>query len=222
MKGDWEPPVGEQRERGIREPAGNPMPVMLARDEVVLPSWPRMRLSMRTGVMKKVLIGSISLVLLASAAGFAAKPAGKPVPPAARKIPGITAEDTHPKACLDCHVNHPEMNLDARLSTIVGGFTKQVGAKMLAKAKAAAADPSKIKGRHPSVDTAFKDVPNTCRNCHRREFQAAPPFVRLMHIIHLVGGQGNHFMTFYQGECTLCHKLDQTTGAWSIPSGAEK
>ena len=176
---------------------------------------------MRSAVMKCVGFGSTILVLLVSAASLAGKPAVPPAP-TPRKIPGITAKDTHPKACIDCHVNHPEMNLDARLSTTVGGFTKQVDEKTLAKAKAAAADPSKIVGRHPVVDAAFKDIPNACRNCHRREFQAAPPFVRLMHAIHLVGGQENHFMTFYQGECTLCHKLDPKTGAWSIPSGAEK
>jgi hypothetical protein len=50
----------------------------------------------------------------------------------------------------------------------------------------------------------------------------APPFVCPMHAMHLVGGQDSHFMTFYQGECTHCHKLDQKSGAWSLPSGPEK
>ena len=176
---------------------------------------------MRRAVMTCVCFGSMILVLSVPAASLAGKPAVPPAP-APRKIPGITTKDTHPKACIDCHVNHPEMNLDDRLSTIVGGFTKKVTEKALAKAKAAAADPSKIQGRHPVVDAAFKDIPNACLNCHRREFQAAPPFVHLMHAIHLVGGQENHFMTLYQGECTLCHKLALKTGAWSIPSGAEK
>jgi cytochrome c553 len=115
------------------------------------------------------------------------------------------------------------MNLDARLSTIVRGLTQQVDPKMLAKTMAAATYPSKIQGRHPPVvDTTFNDIPNACLKCHGPKFQAAPRFVRLMHLIHLVGGQENHFMTLYQGECTLCHKLDQKTGTWSIPSGAEK
>lgn len=178
---------------------------------------------MRIWVMKSAFIGSMALVLLAPAASLAGKPAAKPAPPAARKIPGLTAEDTHPKACIDCHVNHPEMNLDARLSTIVRGLTQQVDPKMLAKTMAAATYPSKIQGRHPPVvDTTFNDIPNACLKCHGPKFQAAPRFVRLMHLIHLVGGQENHFMTLYQGECTLCHKLDQKTGTWSIPSGAEK
>ena len=50
----------------------------------------------------------------------------------------------------------------------------------------------------------------------------APPFARLMHAIHLVGAQDSHYMTFYQGECTHRHKLDQKSGAWSLPSGPEK
>ena len=177
---------------------------------------------MQIRVIGSVFICSMALVLLASAASLAEKPAAKAGPPAARKIPGITAEDTHPNACIDCHVNHPEMKMDARLSTVIGGFTKQVDEKTLAKAKAASADPSKIKGKHPAVDAAFKDIPNACLKCHKRDSKTAPPFAHLAHAIHLVGGQENYFMTVYQGECTQCHKLDQKTGAWSIPSGPEK
>ena len=32
--------------------------------------------------------------------------------PPARKIPGMTAADTHPGACVDCHIIYKEMNLD--------------------------------------------------------------------------------------------------------------
>jgi hypothetical protein len=44
----------------------------------------------------------------------------------------------------------------------------------------------------------------------------------MMHAMHLTGGEKNPFLTMYQGECTLCHKLDGRTGAWTIPSGTEK
>ena len=43
-----------------------------------------------------------------------------------------------------------------------------------------------------------------------------------MHRIHLTGGDKNHYLTEFQGDCTNCHKLDQKTGAWSLGSGSEK
>lgn len=43
-----------------------------------------------------------------------------------------------------------------------------------------------------------------------------------MHVIHLVGGNGNRFLTANQGECTHCHKLNQKTGTWKTASSAEK
>jgi hypothetical protein len=42
-----------------------------------------------------------------------------------------------------------------------------------------------------------------------------------MHNVHLTGAQ-NEFLVLYQGQCTHCHKLDLKTGAWRMPSGAEK
>ena len=44
----------------------------------------------------------------------------------------------------------------------------------------------------------------------------------MIHEIHLTGGDTNHFLTMFQGECTLCHKLDAKSGAWAIPSGPER
>jgi hypothetical protein len=55
-----------------------------------------------------------------------------------------------------------------------------------------------LKGKHPKVEVA-----------------------RMAHPVHLTGGDENHFMTLFQGECTHCHKLDRATGAWSIPSAPE-
>ncbi len=72
------------------------------------------------------------------------------------------------------------------------------------------------------MSDALADVPRSCLECHGRDAREAPAFARLVHRIHLTGGERNHYLTLFQGECTHCHKLDATTGAWSLPSGAEK
>jgi len=159
-------------------------------------------------------------VLSLSATGLAGKPAAKPQP--MRKIPGITAEDPHPNACVDCHKNHPEMKFDGRLSTLLTRFGTKVDDDVLVKAKAAAADPAFIKGKHPTVTQAFQSIPHACLQCHKADSKQAPPFAKLMHAIHLVGGEKNHFLAMAQGDCTHCHKLDQKTGAWSLPTSPEK
>ena len=162
--------------------------------------------------------------LLPSAGTASAQPpAGAPQMPPARKIPGITAPDTHPGACVDCHINYKEMNLDARFSTLVKGWTTEVAPALLAHAKGAAPAGLTIKGKHPVVPAAgFKNIPGSCLACHGETSKVAPPFNRMIHEVHLTGGDQNHFLTMFQGECTLCHKLDKKTGAWSIPSGPEK
>jgi hypothetical protein len=58
--------------------------------------------------------------------------------------------------------------------------------------------------------------------CHVRDSRVAPPFAKLLHEIHLVGGKENHFLTLANGTCTSCHKLDQKTGTWRLGSGIEK
>jgi hypothetical protein len=143
--------------------------------------------------------------------------------PPARKIPGITAPDTHPGACVDCHINYTEMNLDARFSTLMKRWTTEVPPALLAHAKNAAPGGMAIKGRHPVVSPAgLRNIPGSCLACHGKTSRMAPPFSRMIHEVHLAGGDQNHFLTMFQGECTLCHKLDRKTGAWSIPSGPEK
>jgi len=102
-------------------------------------------------------------------------------------------------------------------------LTSAVPAPLVDKAKAASADPSKIKGKHLAVPNVKANTPQTClTGCHKRGSTIAPPFAQLMHAIHLVGGAQNKFLTTYQGECTHCHKLDQKTGAWKLASGPEK
>lgn len=145
-----------------------------------------------------------------------------PTPPPARPIPGITAADAHPNGCVDCHINMPNIAVDARLSTSIRRWADTVDPKLLAKAQGTMAAGTTLKGKHPSVASLLKDIPAACITCHTPRSKVAPPFSRLMHVIHLTGGDENHFMTLFQGECTHCHKLNINTGEWSVPSGPEK
>ncbi len=148
--------------------------------------------------------------------------AGMPAPPPPRAIPGLTAEDHFPHACVDCHLNYAEMNMDTRFSTLLKQWSEQVDPKLLAEAKASAPQGLTVTGKHPDATQALADIPNACLQCHDKAANAAPPFSRMIHRIHLTGGKENPFLTVFQGECTHCHKLDQSTGEWSIPSGPEK
>ncbi|MBI5439976.1 MAG: hypothetical protein HY900_02060 [Deltaproteobacteria bacterium] len=141
-----------------------------------------------------------------------------PLPPA-RKVPGLNAEDPHPRACVDCHVVYPEMKADKRLSTVMKPWGDKVEPHILKRAQASAPKGVTLKGKHPPV--AFKDIPAGCRRCHSERSKNAPALSRLMHALHLAGGDDNHFMALFQGECTRCHKLDGA-GGFSVPSGPEK
>ncbi len=178
------------------------------------------------GTRKSAVILMGMMVMLMASPGAFAKPgkgkgagSGPPKMPPPAKIPGLTVDDKHPNACVDCHVNMVKMKMDVRLSTLL---KKKVSAGLLKKAQAAAPEGVKLKGKHPKVKVAGKQVPKSCLGCHKETSKKAPPFARLMHQIHLIGGKDNHFMTIYQGQCTECHKLDKSTGAWSVPSGKEK
>jgi hypothetical protein len=141
--------------------------------------------------------------------------------PAPAQIPGITAKDAFPNGCVDCHVAGKDG--DMRISALMAKWTSAVPAPLLAKAKAAAVDAARVKGKHLAVPNIKANVPQSClAACHKRGSTLAPPFATLMHAIHLVGGAKNRFMTVNKGECTHCHKLDQKTGAWKIASGPEK
>jgi hypothetical protein len=146
----------------------------------------------------------------------------KPPMPPPRNIPGITTADAFPRGCVDCHVNHPEMKLDARLSTALKRWTTKVEPKVLEKAQPAAPAGMALKGKHPDVSAMTKDIPKGCLACHASNSKMAPPMAQMIHRIHLTGGKENVFMTLYQGECTHCHKMDAAKGKWTIPSGPEK
>lgn len=160
--------------------------------------------------------------LAASELAPAEAPKGAPPPPPARKIPGLTAPDTHPGGCVDCHVNYPELKLDTRFSTLMAGLAAKVEPQLLERSQAASGAGLKLKGKHPKLPAAVKDVPASCLKCHTATSKTAPPFAPLVHAIHLTGGEKNSFLTVFQGECTLCHKLDAKTGTWRMPSGPEK
>lgn len=143
-------------------------------------------------------------------------------PQPVRKIPGITAEDPFPHGCVDCHINRPDMNMDVRISTMMKQWNDKVEPTLLTKAQTCGPSGVKLKGKHPIVTNALKDIPAGCLKCHSKVSTEAPPFSRMLHIIHLSGGEKNHFLTMFQGECTYCHKLNLSTGKWSLPSGPEK
>lgn len=151
------------------------------------------------------------------------KQAGTPAPPPApRAIPGITAKDSFPRACVDCHVNYPEQKQDMRISTLMKQWNQKVDPKLVEKAAASARQGVRLKGKHPVVASALRDIPAGCLRCHGKASRMAPPFSGMLHTLHLTGGKDNPFLTLFQGECTHCHKLNATTGEWSLPSGPEK
>lgn len=157
--------------------------------------------------------------LVASAQG---PPAGSGEPPAPppREIPGITAPDAYPAACVGCHVDMPEMGMDERLSTALQTWKEGADPKLVAKAQGTMPPGVTLTGKHPSAQSALRDIPTACIRCHSAS-KKAPPFASLVHVVHLTGGADNHFLTIFQGECTHCHKLNQETGEWSVPSGPE-
>jgi len=142
--------------------------------------------------------------------------------PPLRDIPGITTADMFPSGCVNCHLNFTDRNMDTRISTSLANWEKKVDPKLLAKAQAASPAGVSLTGRHPSSAESLADIPKACIACHDRMSQDAPAFSQMVHLIHLTGGQDNHYMTLFQGECTHCHKFNPDTGKWFVPSGIEK
>jgi hypothetical protein len=137
-------------------------------------------------------------------------------------IPGITTPDRTPNACVDCHRTYPEMEIDGRLTTALAGWKNGSDAGILVKARASAQAGRTLAGKHPEISALVKVIPDDCLMCHSRDSWSAPPFARLLHAIHLVGGEKNHFLANASGTCTSCHKLDEKTGAWHLGSGIER
>lgn len=172
--------------------------------------------------MRSALYLVVTLALAAPAGraqGPPGGPGGPPEPPP-RSIPGITAPDAHPTACVGCHVDMPQIGIDARLSTAMKHWMEGADPRLVSRARTAMPPGATLTGKHPSVPESLEDVPAACIECHSSS-EAAPSFPRLIHAVHLMGGAENHFLTIFQGECTHCHKLDPESGAWSVPSGPE-
>jgi hypothetical protein len=132
------------------------------------------------------------------------------------------AVDAYPGGCVSCHVVSKDKVQDHRLSTLLKAWTAgKVDADLLAKSKASMPAGVALKGKHPAADDALEDIPSSCLDCHGADSKKAPPFTRLMHLVHLTGAK-NEFVTTFKADCNHCHKLNGQTGEWSIPSGPEK
>ena len=168
-------------------------------------------------------------VILAANAKEGEKPAAekKPDPAAVSEVhlpdlPGVTTPDKTPRGCVDCHANRPERKKDSRLPTLLAQWKNGADPKVLEKAQAAAPANRILAGKHPDIAAQIQVIPNDCLMCHGRDSQSAPPFAKLQHTLHLVGGKENRFLAAAQGTCTHCHKLDPKTGAWHLGSGDAK
>ena len=163
------------------------------------------------------------LTLMVLAGGpLAAAPAGESkAAPSPRQIPGLTAPDQFPRGCVDCHVVIPDKKMDVRLSTLMKQWQEKVDPSLLERVRGFTPAEVTLKGVHPKVPVASAEVPKACLTCHARASKAAPPLGRMLHGLHLAGGEKNVFLSQFQGECTHCHKLDAASGNWSLKNGAE-
>ena len=142
--------------------------------------------------------------------------------PSPRDIPGITADDMFPSGCVSCHLNFIDRNMDTRISTSLTKWTEKIEPKLVEIAQAASSNGVVLAGKHPSAAESLADIPKACIECHSSMPQNAPDFSQMVHLIHLTGGQENHYIAIFQGECTHCHKFNPNTGKWFLPSGTEK
>lgn len=171
-----------------------------------------------------MLVTPFFVFIMAYSIARAALQEGEPPPPALPQIPGVTAPDRFPRGCVDCHVNRPDLKMDVRISTLLLQWQIKVDPELLVKVREFSPAGMPLKGMHPKIEGELTEIviPDTCLQCHAKTSKSAPPLGRLLHGLHLVGGEQNHFLTVFQGECTHCHKLDAATGSWSLGSGVEK
>ncbi len=140
----------------------------------------------------------------------------------ASPVGSVATADGYPQGCIDCHLNMPDIGVDARLSTALEMWIQGVPVELMSTARRAMTGSGTLAGKHPRVIESLQDIPYACMGCHDAYAAEAPAFAPLMHLIHLTGGDESHFLTLFQGECTHCHKLDAQTGQWRLPSGPEK
>jgi hypothetical protein len=172
------------------------------------------RRSRRVTMKRALAFLAFGVVALASAA------LGGEVASSLAPIPGITAEDKFPRACIDCHIVVADTGMDRRLSTLLRA--DQLDPAMLARIRAVLPETTRLSGRHPRLpDASFRNIPASCLLCHREAQTMLPPFAPMMHAIHLTGAGENRYLTLFGGACTNCHKLNRTNGRWSTPAGPE-
>jgi hypothetical protein len=136
---------------------------------------------------------------------------------------GLAAVDPYPDGCVSCHVLDKSKGVDHRLSVALKEWTAgKIEPNLLAKSRAAAPAGLTLKGKHPAAEDSLEDIPGACLDCHDAGSKKAPPFVRLLHLVHLAGGANNAYVTTFKSDCMHCHKLNTQTGEWSIPSGPQK
>jgi hypothetical protein len=136
---------------------------------------------------------------------------------------GSAAVDPNPDGCVSCHVLDKAKGVDHRLSVVLREWTAgKIEPGLLAKSKASAPAGLALKGKHPATEDSLEDIPGACLDCHDAGSKKAPPFARLLHLVHLVGGVNNSYVTTFKSDCMHCHKLNTQTGEWSMPSGPEK
>jgi len=136
---------------------------------------------------------------------------------------GRAAVDPSPNGCVSCHVLDNSKGVDERLSVKLKEWTAgKIEPGLLAKSKASSPAGLTLKGKHPAAEDSLDDIPGACLDCHDSGSKKAPPFSRLLHLVHLSGGVNNTYVTKFKSDCMHCHKLNTQTGEWSMPSGPEK
>jgi len=163
----------------------------------------------------------VTVLLLLSACGTPRGPAESGKAPSDQRVSAAAVADPFPRACVDCHVNRPDIGMDVRISTLMAQWKEGASPGLVDAARAASPAGVTISGRHPPLPGGIGEIPATCLECHGRSSDSAPRFALLMHRVHLVGGESNHYVREFGGRCEPCHKLDRATGAWSVPSGDE-
>ncbi len=136
---------------------------------------------------------------------------------------GSAAVDPSPNGCVSCHVLDNSKGVDERLSVKLKEWTAgKIEPGLLAQSKASSPAGLTLKGKHPAAEDSLDDIPGACLDCHDSGSKKAPPFSRLLHLVHLSGGVNNTYVTKFKSDCMHCHKLNTQTGEWSMPSGPEK
>lgn len=172
-------------------------------------------------MFKKGLALSMVLALvLAIGTGIAVYTQEEEVP----AIPGITADDTHPNGCIDCHRLAGE-NRDYRMSTAIAEWAEGAPEEVMHAAEAAWPG-VELTGTHPEVSeyVASQPMPQSCLTCHSSK--SSIPLDDALHTYHFAGGADNHFVSGYDGRCLQCHSLNADvanppTGMIGLKSGTE-